>query len=112
MRTLFILILSLFATAANAAVVYDCYTPIPSGWEIHLTANKNALRGDPTKTIGVVSANGGYNGDPRQHRRPLFPDCHRGMLFSSAELKQLERVPFRPLVLAYNEWSASSYWRT
>lgn len=102
MRTIRILILSLFATAANAAVVYDCYTPIPGGWEIHLTGNKNALHGDPTKTIGVVSANGGYNGDPRQHRRPLFPDCDRGMLFSSAELKRLERVPFRPLVLAYN----------
>ena len=42
MRTIHILILSLLAAAANAAVVYDCYTPVPGGWEIHLTGNKNA----------------------------------------------------------------------
>ncbi len=103
MRTVHILILSLFGAAANATVVYDCYAPIPGGWEIHLTGNKAALRSDPGKTIGGVSANAGYNGDARLHRRPLFPACDRGLLFSSEELKQLERVPFRPLVLAYNE---------
>src|ERR1041384_141376 len=53
--------------------------------------------------MGVVSANAGYGGDPRLHRRPLYPACERTMLFTPDELKKLERVPFRPLVLAYNE---------
>src|SRR5262249_18686468 len=92
--------LSLFAAPSP---LYDRYTPIPGGWEIRLTTDKSAPRGDPAKMIGIVSANAGYNGDPRLHRRPLFPGCDRTMLFSADELKKLERVPFRPLVLAYNE---------
>ena len=93
----------LLAAGVHAATIYDCYTPVKSGWEIHLTGDKTAPRGDPARTIGVVFANGGYSGDPRLHRRPLFPSCERTMLFSSEELTKLERVPFRPIVLAYNE---------
>ena len=102
MRALRIVVL-LLAASAPAATVYDCYAPIQGGWEIHLTGDKAALRGDPARTIGVVSANAGYNGDPRQHRRPLFPGCDRAMLYTAEQLGKLERVPFRPLVLAYNE---------
>ena len=93
----------LFAATAHAAVTYDCYAPVNGGWEIRLTGDKAAPRGAPARTIGVVSANGGYSADPRLHRRPLFPGCDRTMLFTPAELTKLERVPFRPIVLAYNE---------
>ena len=93
----------LLAVSAHAATIYDCYAPVKGGWEIHLTGDKAGPRGDPAKTIGVVSANAGYSGDPRLHRRPLFPGCDRAMLFSAEELIKLERVPFRPIVLAYNE---------
>ena len=93
----------LLGVGAPAATVYDCYVPAKGGWEIHLTGDKSAPRGDPARTIGVVSANAGYSGDPRLHRRPLYPGCDRAMLYSPGELAKLERVPFRPLVLAYNE---------
>lgn len=93
----------LLAASAHAVGLYDCYAPVKGGWEIHLTGDKAAPRGDPARTIGVVSANGGYSGDPRLHRRPLFPGCERTMLFSPEDLVKLERVPFRPIVLAYNE---------
>jgi hypothetical protein len=104
MRLLQLLTLGLSVSApVGAAVLYDCYTPVEGGWEIHLTGDKTAPRGDPARTLGVVSANAGYSSDPRLHRRPLYPACERTMLFSQEELKKLERVPFRPLVLAYNE---------
>ena len=93
----------LLAAGGHAATIYDCYAPVKGGWEIHLTGDKAAPRADPARTIGVVSANAGYNGDPRLHRRPLFPGCERTMLFSPDDLIKLERVPFRPIVLAYNE---------
>ena len=93
----------LLAAAADAATVYDCYVPVNGGWEIHLTGDKTVPRGDSANTIGAVSANAGYSGNPRLHRRPLFPACERTMLFTPEELTKLDRVPFRPIVLAYNE---------
>jgi hypothetical protein len=93
----------LLATATHAATIYDCYAPVKGAWEIQLTGDKCAPRGDPSKMIGVVSANAACSGDPRLHRRPLFSGCERALLFSPKELIKLERVPFRPIVLAYNE---------
>ena len=41
--------------------------------------------------------------EPRLYRRPLYPPADREMVYTSQELTKLQRVNFRPLVLAYQE---------
>ncbi|MFH1741176.1 MAG: DUF4450 domain-containing protein, partial [bacterium] len=77
--------------------VVDCYTPTEGGWRIRISDDPNLTRLKPGDTIGVVQDN------PRLHRRPLYPPADRSMIWNHNELKQIERVSFRPLVLAYNE---------
>lgn len=103
MRTKLLLLLGLPCLTLPALALTNCYSPVPGGWEIHLTADTNAPRAKPAFQIGAVAADAAYNDNPRLHRRPLFPDCDRATIFSPDELKKLERVTFRPLVVAYNE---------
>jgi len=46
---------------------------------------------------------GRVEGNPRLHRRPLYPPADKTMIWRPEELRKLERCGFRPLVLAYNE---------
>lgn len=81
----------------------DCYEPIQGGWRLRIANDPAAPRPTEGSRMGVVSSNAAYSGNPRLHRRPLYPPADRALLFSSEELGALERSPFRPLVLAYNE---------
>jgi len=104
MRTTSLIVLSLlWLTQSAPATTFNCYQPVPGGWEIHLTGDTNAPHGNPVTQIGAVAADAAYGNNPRLHRRPLYPSCDRAMIFNPDELRQLERVTFRPLVLAYNE---------
>ena len=84
-------------------VVYDCYEPIPGGLRIRLTADSKAKRLDPKGFIGAVRPDQPSAGNPRLHRRPLYPPADRANVFTAAQLPQIERCGFRPLVLAYVE---------
>jgi len=84
-------------TARPPVPVVNCYTPIEGGWQIRLTANTNAPRLAPDSRIGVTQ------GNARLHRRPLFPPADKTMIWTPDELKKLQRYPFRPLIVAYNE---------
>ena len=77
--------------------MFNCYQPIPGGWEIRIPSDPNAPRPLPGSRIGVVE------GNARLHRRPLFPPADKTLVRTAGELKSLERYGFRPLVLAYNE---------
>ena len=84
-------------------VVYDCYEPIPGGLRIRLTADSKAKRLDPKGFIGAVRPDQPSAGNPRLHRRPLYPPADRANVFTPEQLPQIERCGFRPLVLAYGE---------
>ncbi len=88
---------------AGPSSVYDCYEPIPGGWRIRVTANASAPRGKPGAHIGVVSPDAPSGGNPRLHRRPLYPPADRSNVFTPEQLAKIERCGFRPLVLAYVE---------
>jgi len=83
---------ALLATSAIAG-----YAPVEGGWEIQISGERSASTSAATSGIGVVE------GNPRLHRRPLYPPADKTMIWSAEELQQLERCRFRPLVLAYNE---------
>ncbi len=92
------------------------YEPTETGWRIWITEDPAAPRAAPASRIGVVAPLPPSTGhelnpeaerrpvadDPRRHRRPLYPPADRSLLWDEAELQRLERVSFRPLVLAYN----------
>ncbi|MBI5092820.1 MAG: DUF4450 domain-containing protein [Candidatus Hydrogenedentes bacterium] len=92
---------AILAAAPNSArkvePLVGCYTPIDGGWQIRITSDTNAARPKPGSQIGVVE------GDYRLHRRPLYPPADRTMVWTEEELKQIPRVSFRPLIVAYNE---------
>jgi hypothetical protein len=88
--------------SAFAAVV-DCYEPVAGGWRIRISGDADAARPEPGSRIGVVAPNAAYSGDPRLHRRPLYPPADRSMVFNDVELAKIERCGFRPLIVAYNE---------
>ncbi|HIJ65020.1 MAG TPA: DUF4450 domain-containing protein [Candidatus Hydrogenedentes bacterium] len=74
----------------------NTYVPVERGWRIRITTAAPAERA-PTHAIGQAA------GDPRGHRRPLYPPADKSLIWDDDELKSLERCGFRPLVLAYNE---------
>ncbi|MFA6109814.1 MAG: DUF4450 domain-containing protein [Candidatus Latescibacterota bacterium] len=100
----------------TTAAIADQYQPIEGGWRLRLSNSPTVRRLAPGAEIGVVSALPGPTGhesnpemerrrptdDARLHRRPLFPPADRRLLFSDEELTHLERMSFRPLVLAWN----------
>lgn len=115
---------------AQDALLFDCYEPVDNGWHVRLGGDDSSQRhrvvsetpdqvvsgspdpdtlatglpGEPAALpIGVIASNDAYSDSGRLHRRPLFPPADRTLLFTPDELAQLDRCPFRPLVLAYNE---------
>ena len=95
-QALGVLLLASAALAKEPA--FNCYEPVPGGWHIRLT-NGVGTRLDPRSVIGVVPAGAA----PRLYRRPLYPPAEREAVFTAPELSKLQRVNFRPLVLAYQE---------
>jgi hypothetical protein len=114
------LALGVYAAAAELPPkdVADCYVPVEGGWRIRITADANAPRLKPGKTIGAVGHNpaadwckGGlrdYNcgpgpwDDPRTHRRPLYCPADRSLVWTKEELAKRERVSFRPKIICAN----------
>jgi hypothetical protein len=93
--------LSVLLVAASALAkepTFNCYEPLPGGWHIRLRDGVT-VRPDPQSVIGVVPP----EADARLYRRPLYPPGEREMVFTPTELAKLQRVNFRPLVLAYHE---------
>ncbi len=88
---------------AAPSAAYDCYEPIPGGWRIRVTADPKAPRPEPNSQIGVVATSPSDKGNPRLHRRPLYPPADRSLIFTAEQLTAIERCGFRPLVLAYIE---------
>lgn len=89
-------------SSAREAGLFDCYEPVHNGWHVRLGGDTSNPP-QPGSGIGVIAPNDAYSGNGRLHRRPLYPPADRSLLFTPDELAQLERCPFRPLVLAYNE---------
>ena len=83
---------ALLATSAIAG-----YIPVEGGWEIQISGERSASTSAPASGIGEVV------GNPRLHRRPLYPPADKTMIWNTRELQRMERCGFRPLVLAYNE---------
>jgi len=70
--------------------------PVEGGWRIRISPGDAAAALEPGSRIGVVQD------DPHLHRRPLFPPADKTLLWDAAQLEQIQRCAFRPLVLAYN----------
>ena len=85
----------------KAASLVDCYEPVPGGWHLRISGDPNAKRLKSGERLGIVAANDAYSANPRLHRRPLFPPADRSMIFTPDQLTRIERIGFRPLVLAY-----------
>jgi len=83
--------------------MYDFYEPIPGGWRIRVSADPRAPRPEPNSQIGVVATSPSDKGNPRLHRRPLYPPADRSLIFTPEQMPAIERCGFRPLVLAYIE---------
>ncbi|MFH0796465.1 MAG: DUF4450 domain-containing protein [Candidatus Omnitrophota bacterium] len=81
---------------ANISRLVNCYEPVKGGWRIRITGDKGTIRPTPESQIGTAE------GNPRFHRRPLYPPAEKSMLWNKDQLKKIERCPFRPIVLAYN----------
>lgn len=73
------------------------YWPTAGGWEIRIRDEQAVSVLDREDSLGAVE------GNPRLHRRPLYPPADRALIWSPEELLKLERCGFRPLVLARNE---------
>ena len=75
---LVLLVIAASATFAQggptSAPVFNCYQPIPGGWEIRIPSDPNAPRPLPGSRIGVVE------GNARLHRRPLFPPADKTLV--------------------------------
>ncbi len=80
---------------SSSTVPLNNYIPIEGGWRIVLKENKALAK--PAISSGKSRV------DSRLHRRPLYPPADRTMIWNKKELTALDRVSFRPLVLAYNE---------
>lgn len=74
----------------------NCYVPVKGGWRIRVTPHE----GLPAETGSEI---GWANGDPRRHRRPLYPPADKALLWREDQRASLVRSGFRPLVIAYNE---------
>ncbi|HOE65057.1 MAG TPA: DUF4450 domain-containing protein [Candidatus Hydrogenedentes bacterium] len=73
----------------------NCYVPVKGGWRIRIAA-------DDQKRPGAGEAREAV-GNPRLHRRPLFPPADRALLWREDQLRPLVRGSFRPIVLAHGE---------
>ncbi|MFA6240585.1 MAG: DUF4450 domain-containing protein, partial [Candidatus Hydrogenedentales bacterium] len=74
----------------------NCYLPVPGGWSVRITGH------DANSTVPSETSMGQAKGDPRMHRRPLFPPADKSLVWTKDEREKLERCSFRPLALAYN----------
>ncbi|MBI4027603.1 MAG: DUF4450 domain-containing protein [Verrucomicrobia bacterium] len=80
----------------NTSRAANRYEPIAGGWRIRITGDPPSA---PTATVARL---GEPDGDPRLHRRPLYPPADKSLLWSAELRGKIERSPFRPIVLAYN----------
>ena len=85
------------ATVSAKEPVFNRYEPIPGGWHVLLSDNVGAAA--EAQVIGAVPP----GPSPRLFRRPLYPPADPAMVFTPQEMAKLQRVNFRPLVLAYQE---------
>jgi hypothetical protein len=83
--------------AAPPQDVVNCYLPVEGGWRIRIAGGPAAPGPTPALALGQVVD------DARTHRRPLYPPADRTLVWTSQELAQRQRTPFRPMVLAANE---------
>jgi hypothetical protein len=70
------------------------YIPIEGGWKIKIKGSFQPVNN--SEKIGICVD------DPRQHRRPLYPEADKGIFYEQLTPETVERYPFRPLVIAYN----------
>ncbi len=73
------------------------YLPVEGGWAIQIRGERSVLTSAAKSGIGDVA------GNPRLHRRPLYPPADKTMIWNPEQLSKLERCAFRPLIVAYNE---------
>ncbi|HQO33786.1 MAG TPA: DUF4450 domain-containing protein [bacterium] len=97
MYTFLLLGISVAAHAAIPPDAVNCYVPIEGGWMIRLSGNPTPTQVEPGGNIGVA------RGDARLHRRPLYPPSDRSLIWTDEQIRRIERVASRPLILAYNE---------
>lgn len=79
----------------NARCPANCYLPVKGGWRIRIEAGSQHAPDDATARTAV--------GNPRLHRRPLFPPSDRRLLWSEDQLERLVRAAFRPIAIAHGE---------
>ncbi len=85
------------SAAGSAAAPGGGYVPIDGGWEIRISGDRSPPGRAAELPIAPVE------GNPRLHRRPLYPPADKTMIWSAEECRRLERCGFRPLVVAYSE---------
>ena len=81
----------------NDNMKYEFYKPVENGYTIKINSVCNESETEGGNVKSSVQSN------VRLHRRPLYLPADKTMIWNDDELKKLERLSFRPLIIAYNE---------